>query len=142
MKVLFVCTGNTCRSPMAEAIFNTLSDDKIAISRGTNVFAPQSINPKSKNALLKYGISLNEHISRQLSVDDIKASDLVLTMTGSQMLILKNAFPEYKSRIYTLKGKSYGMESDVEDPFGGDQEAYNLCCDELYKSIERLLCLI
>ena len=146
MNVLFVCTGNTCRSPMAEAVFNHISVKKSgehkAISRGTNVFFPQPINSKSVCALKEIGIDSGSHLSAQITQDDIKSCDLVLTMSSSHKMALKSAFPKYKDKIYTLSEKAYGREEDIEDPFGQSQEVYNLCLKSIYDAVDKILCMI
>ncbi len=146
MNVLFVCTGNTCRSPMAEAIFNHISakngKEHKAISRGTNVFFPQPINQKSVFALKEIGIDAQKHLSSQITQDDIKSSDLVLTMSSSHKMALKSAFPKYKDKIYTLSEKAYGREEDIEDPFGQNQEIYNLCLKSIYTAVDKIICMI
>ncbi len=146
MNVLFVCTGNTCRSPMAEAVFNHISSkigkDHQAISRGTNVFFPQPINSKSVFALKELGIDAQKHLSRQVTQDDIRSCDLVLTMSSSHKMSLKSAFPNFKHKIYTLSEKAYGKDLDIEDPFGQSQEIYNLCLKSIYDAVGKIICMI
>ncbi len=146
MKILFVCTGNTCRSPMAEVIFNKLSKDKSlnhsAISRGTAVFMQQPMNTKSKNALNSNNFDVKNHTSLQLTLEDIEECDLVLTMTSAHKIALKNAFPKFKSKIYDINEKAYGKDSDIEDPYGKEQEAYDKCFNELLEAIEKIICLL
>ncbi len=140
MKVLFICTGNTCRSPIAEAFYNYFSENKeddFAFSRGTNVFLPQPINPKSANALIKSSVPFNPNFtSCQLSAKDVADADLVLTMTSEQKMLLKNAFPGHKNKIYSLCEKAYGKDGNIDDPFGGDDEVYLSCCAEIAKAVK------
>ena len=144
MKVLFVCTGNTCRSPMAEAIFNYLSVQKslpdISVSRGTNVFMPQKINPKSVNSLCKLGINDFNHTATQLTREDIEEADIVITMTSSQKMSLRSLVSNNKDKIITLLDKAYGKEADIADPFGGSQEVYDQCAKEIFEAIQKILC--
>lgn len=140
MKVLFVCTGNTCRSPIAEAVYNFYSqnsENDNAFSRGTNVFLPQPMNPKSIRALKKLGVFVDESFcSCQLSAKDVIDADLILTMTTEQKLLLKNAFPKQKNKIYSLCEKAYGKDGNIDDPFGGSDEVYFQCCDEIAKAVK------
>ena len=142
MIILFVCTGNTCRSPIAEAVYNHFSDnpeENYAFSKGINVFMPQPINPKSAYALTNSGITFNhDFYSSQLSVKDIEKADIVLTMTSQQKLLLKNAFPKFKSKIYSLCEKAYGKDGDIEDPFGGSLENYMNTYDEILKAVKNI----
>ena len=141
MNVLFVCTGNTCRSPMAEAIFNHLQKNSInkAFSRGTNVFVEESINDKAKTALGKMDIFDCSHISKQINEDDIIFADLVLTMTSSHKMFLKSKFPKYANKIYTLSEKAYEKDKSISDPYGQNQEVYDMCANEIKTAIEILL---
>ena len=144
MKILFVCTGNTCRSPMAEAIFNKFksSDEHIAFSRGTNVFFSQNISPKAKNALESMGIHDFSHKSVQISEDDIRDSDLILTMTSAQKMTLKSVCPKFKHKIFTLNEKAIGKDSDIFDPYGLSQEEYDICAKQIFYAVEKFLCIL
>lgn len=146
MNILFVCTGNTCRSPMAEALFMNISSENgcthSAFSRGLNVFVPQKINPKSVCALKKFGVNFEDHISRQLNIEDVEKADCILTMTSSHKQIIKNAFPKHKSKVFTLNEKAYGSDSDIEDPYGLSQEDYDKCCQSVYDALRKLICVL
>ena len=146
MNLLFVCTGNTCRSPMAEAIFNHLCSvrnlEHESFSRGLNVIIPQPVSSKSIEALKNKNIELNKTFSQQLTYEDVKKADLVLTMTSGHKMTLKSVFPDCKDKIYTLNEKAYSKDSDIADPYGGQQEVYDECCEEITGAVEKLLCVI
>ena len=138
MTVLFVCTGNTCRSPMAEALLRDAALkrrlDITAVSAGTS--APEG-GPISKNArkvLKSRGLSPEEYRSKSVSKQLIDGADLVLTMTASHRDAVSAQFPENKDRIYTL-GEYAGDFSDVPDPFGQDLEVYKRCLNDLEQKI-------
>ncbi len=145
MKILFVCTGNTCRSPMAEAIFNKLSSQEetehFAFSKGTSVLFPQKTNPKALRALENFDVFDFEHTSALVSEEDILTSDLILTMTAEHKRALVSVFGS-KNKIYTLTEKAYGTQKDISDPYGLDQEKYNDCAAEIYDAVERLICTL
>lgn len=125
MRVVFVCSGNTCRSPMAEALLK-----RALRSRGREDVSVESAGlaatpgaPASWNACLamkEMGIQLNLHRARPLYEVDL-AGALVLTMTESQAEYVRMVFPG--GRVETLRGYA-GLPGSVEDPYGRPPEAY------------------
>lgn len=141
MKILFVCTGNTCRSCMAEVIFNELSDEENtkAYSAGISVI-PGTQTSKNATQLIKknFKLDISGRLAYQLIPDDIVKSDLILTMTGNIEKVLKGIFSDQKQKIYSLN--SYiNIDEDVADPFGGDIQIYERTFYSLKKSIELLI---
>lgn len=144
MKILFVCTGNTCRSPMAEAIFNKIVADDglkqfVATSRGITVYESEPVNPKAVIALSGVGIDDFEHTSTKISRADFNDADIVLTMTQMQKDMLVSLFKEDKYKIFTLMEYAYDNRMDIEDPYGKSQIVYNLCAKNLCEIIGRLV---
>lgn len=102
-RVLFVCTGNTCRSPMAEAILNEKGSGEFE-ARSAGVFAEkgQEAHPHAIAALKKKGIRLT-HESKPLTRSLVDWADLILTMTESHKAQVHHRFPEAHDKIFTLK---------------------------------------
>jgi protein-tyrosine phosphatase len=141
MRVLFVCTGNTCRSCMAEAIFNDInSNDSIkAYSAGLSI-VEGSRTSKNAVSVLKQNcnMDLSERRAIQLTGEHIKESDLVLTMTGRIKSILMDYYPSCKNKIYTLS-EYVGINGDINDPYGGSVDVYKETFQNLKNSIFLLL---
>ena len=134
-KILFVCTGNTCRSPMAEGLLRS-QDSTLSVS-SAGLFADGSpVSAHAVSALSELGIDISGHRSRQITPAMTEEADLILTMTDAHCSMLKNAMPQAASKIFTL-AQWAGEDGSISDPFGKDQEAYNLCRDQILTLIQK-----
>ncbi|NLK65354.1 MAG: low molecular weight protein arginine phosphatase [Tissierellia bacterium] len=153
MNILFVCTGNTCRSPMAEGIFKDMlkknNIDYIKVSSaGLSVFPGEHANEKAIKALKEKGIDITAHRARQL-LEAINKTDLILAMTLSHKKIIEDYFKfnadQSPPHLFTLKefaAKISGEEltaSDINDPYGRDYSFYKKSRDEIEKELIKIL---
>ncbi len=158
-KIIFICTGNTCRSPMAMAIFNAFACleppefDYEASSAGLAVLKDA---PPSINAVLAmsdpWSVDISNHRSHLLSQTEVNEATLLLTMTMSHKHYILSMFPGAHQKVYTLKEYAYGKPGDLEkmnstasvaadiaDPYGGALWAYKLCAAEIGQAVEKLV---
>lgn len=137
MNVYFVCTGNTCRSPMAAAILKHKNVDNIQV-KSAGVYAIDGA-PMSENAqavLNEEGIDVT-HSSQLFSQDDIQWADVILTMTAAHKQIILQMYPEAWEKTFTLTEYIEKPHlGDVLDPFGGSISQYKNTFDELNQYID------
>lgn len=140
--VLFVCTANICRSPMAEEIFRS----KLSGKEGASAWKVASAGVQgmdgypasygSELAMKNMGLDLTEHQAQSVSRELLQRFNLILVMERRHQGILLKEFPELKGRIYLLS-EMVGLYYDVQDPIGGDEAEYTATAKELMEIIDK-----
>lgn len=139
MNIYVVCTGNTCRSPMAEAILNHKQLPNTTVkSAGIYAVNGAQMSEQAQVVLNEHGIA-HSHRSKQLSEDDLKWATLVLTMTNAHKELILRSYPRFADKVFTLKEYvSSSSDLDVSDPFGGSVDVYRQTFNELSQLIDKL----
>ena len=138
--ILFVCTGNTCRSPIAAALLQERlhevnETDWIVTSAGIRANNGEPATPYSVQLMAERGIDLSEHRSHTFDFDLIRPSALILCMEKTQVDWIKAHYPEKCGNIYMLSELS-GRQIDVPDPYGGTLAVYQQMVSDLMTLID------
>jgi protein-tyrosine-phosphatase len=147
-EIIFVCTGNVCRSPMAagllkERLAEKGRDDEYEV-RSAGVYGLDG-RRASRNAIFvmaERGVDIADHIAHTLTGEDVAQADLVLAMSREHAQFIRQSWPQYAWKIYLLSEMA-GQRESIADPFGGPLEDYRTTADliERYidKGLERIL---
>ncbi|TWT27644.1 low molecular weight protein arginine phosphatase [Planomicrobium sp. CPCC 101110] len=138
MNIFFVCTGNTCRSPMAEAILSAKGSPGIEV-RSAGIFAASAPLSRNARAVLDEQKIPFSHTAKPVNPDDVEWADLILAMTAAHRNALMQSYPEASSKIFTLKEFVDGSREDVSDPYGGSLSTYQQTFNELDQLIDKLV---
>lgn len=145
MNLLFVCTGNTCRSPAAEALAHAEADrrgleDVDTASAGTFAFGRQPAASVSVIVAGDRGLNLAGHRSAELSLELVEWADHILAMTGSHARGVEDLAPGTRVRLLTefLPEEHPRRGRGIADPFGGDRDVYEQTYHELEEAISGL----
>src|SRR5262245_23849147 len=142
---LFVCTGNICRSPMAEGLFRHATggrSDYRAISAGLGAMDGQPPSLHAVEAMKEIGADISKQRSRMLTADLVKQADLILGMTHSHVDTVTLLYPHAAEKTFLLREFDDTLdtfEKDISDPIGGTYDVYENCRDQIEQGIASLL---
>lgn len=148
MKIMYICTGNICRSAMAEGMLKKELQDKNienvkVYSCGIYAITGDYATYNAIEAANKYNVDISNHRATNIKDSNIKEMDLILCATESHKQSVVFLYPELKDRVYTMKEYAKldndGKDMDIKDPWGYDIEVYKNCIKEIEDTIQKML---
>lgn len=140
MNILFVCTVNTCRSVMAEAIFNKIESENLitAKSAGISIIKGSVVTENAAMEILNdLNVDIRGREAISISEEKIKDSDLVLTMTNYSREFIKENFPKYEEKIFSICEYA-GIRGEISDPYGSSISVY----EKIYEKLKGLMPIV
>ena len=145
INIMFVCTGNICRSAMAEKLLKKklqdlgMSQKVEAYSCGTYAEADDTPTYEATTVMMKkYGIDMTSHRATPIRDSKIYDMDLILCMTNSHKNTLKLVCPDLVDRIFLLREYA-GLDGEISDPYGGTIKVYEECINDIEKCLDLLI---
>lgn len=146
-KIMFVCEGNSCRSPMAKAIFSKLLFERfgakasgyIVDSSGLRVVLPGP-TAEAQKVMENMGVNISNYATKQFDPNYAKEFDYIITMTQRQKNEIINLTPNTHERVYLLGEFSNDKNNmDISDPFGGNIEIYTKCANKIMNLLKEFI---
>jgi protein-tyrosine phosphatase len=140
--ILFVCTGNLCRSPMAAGLLRQrllekgLEAQHRVVSAGVWAVDDHPASSQAIAVMAERGIDITDHVAHTITASDVAEADLILAMSREHEEVIQNTWPQYSWRVHRLS-EMVGKRRDVVDPYAGPIEGYRACADTLTEYIDQ-----
>lgn len=146
-KIIFVCTGNICRSPMAQYYAQSVinkranSENYYIESAGINAYQGEGSTQNAIDAMKQYGIDLSKHKANTLENSLIEEADYIIGMTELHKNILMQIYPKLKNKIFTLREVAGNdmYSKDIEDPWGYNLDVYVNIAKQIVENVDKFL---
>ena len=147
MKIMFICTGNICRSAMAEGMMKKLAkDDNLDLDICSCGIYAEDGNYATYNAVEAakyYDVNIEGHRATNISKSKIREMDIILCATESHKQSVLYMYPELKEKVFTMKEYAEldknGQDMDIKDPWGYDMNVYQNCAEEIEKCLIKII---
>jgi protein-tyrosine phosphatase len=141
--ILFVCTGNICRSPAAQYLAARLARDAglpvTAASAGVEAEIGQGMTPGAVRALASRGVRGARHVARQLDAPMLAEADEVYALTEGHASVIKARFPAHAAKVAVLRAAAGLPDADVDDPYGESDAVYEACTARIEEALRILI---
>ena len=142
--ILFVCTGNVCRSPMAAGLLRQrldregLGSSYRVESAGVAALDDQPASSHAITVMAERGIDISDHVAHTITAADVAEAELILVMSQDHEQIIRNTWPQYGWKVHRLSEMG-GKRKDIQDPYTRSIEKYRDCADIISGYIDRSL---
>jgi protein-tyrosine phosphatase len=114
-RIVTVCTGNICRSPVAEAVFRIKLPEVMVSSAGLHALVGRDVDPDAKKAAVDFKIPIEKHVARRFTTEIGRDADLILVMDRGQLNEMRARFPEFTGKCFLMR--HHCEMQDIPDPY-------------------------